>query len=172
MALLAKDCPWQQIVDIAYDRWQDHDRDVRQQLDRGEITQHQARQMMWSFSDLLASCTKAEREALVLGKLNQQIENGGVRQWIDNGYAHDSVYILAELMPRVGAASQKVWDKLSKYLSDWMVDGELAYNYQMNPDDLDAATDAADHFDDWFYGMSDVWHREVYSYIAGLTVSK
>jgi hypothetical protein len=172
MALLAQNCPWQRIVNSAYDRWRDHDRGVRQQLDRGEITQHQARQMMWSFADLLANCTTAEREALVLGKLNQQIENGGVQQWIDNGYAQDSVTILAELMPRIGATSGKIWQMLYEFLSDWEVDGDHEYSQHLNSVDLDASTDEADKFDDWFYGLSDAWHSEVYGYIAGLSVSR
>lgn len=166
MTLLTNNCPWQQLVDSAYDRWQHHDLDVRNRAKLGEIEWSELPSLMWSFGDLLANCSVAERQALVLGKFNQQCENGGVMQWVENGYAGHSAGILANLMPQVGPTSDRIWQLLSKFLNDWSEELESSDEQQ-----LEQAYGDADEFDDLFYQLSDEWHVEVYSYIAKL-VSK
>jgi hypothetical protein len=173
MTLLTNNCPWQQLVDSAYDRWQHHDLGVRNRAQLGEITQSEARSLMWSFGDLLANCSDAERQALSLGKLNQQVENGGVMQWVENGYAGHSAGILANLMPQIGPTSDRIWQLLSKFLNDWSEElessDEQPVDYREQQHEL--AYGDADELDDLFYLLSDEWHVEVYSHIAKL-VSK
>lgn len=40
-----------------------------------------------SFGEFARSLWGLERKAVLVGKLNQQVTNGGFIQWIDNGYA-------------------------------------------------------------------------------------
>jgi hypothetical protein len=61
---------FQGILNKAYSRWQ-------------KGGEHENKDMT-SFVNALE---EPERMATVLGKFNQQVTNGGVRQWVDNGYA-------------------------------------------------------------------------------------
>lgn len=47
-----------------------------------------------------------EREAVVLGHLNYQVENGGFGQWLHNGYAEGSEFLLRAL-DNVGTTAAK-----------------------------------------------------------------
>jgi len=77
----------QQIMDQAYKKWTDKS---------------------WDLSDFINVLDRVEREAVVLGKLNQQVENGGFMQWIDNGYCDAHYYIIQFLLKTVSTRYEKV----------------------------------------------------------------
>lgn len=165
MAIIADNCPWQALVDRAYDRWESHNRDVRSSANRGDISAEQAKKQMWSFGDMLSHCDHDETPAVLLGKLNQQIDNGGIMQWVENGYATDTQSQLAELMPQIGQVSITIWNKVETFLNNWTIDGEFRFGSDEEVDEL-ACEYEAEMLDKYFYKVSDEWHREVYDFIA------
>jgi hypothetical protein len=71
---------WQDLMDTAYDKWQDH--------------------REWSHRQLLMNLDAAERKAVLLGNFHYQTCNGGLQQWVENGYAcsgPDLLTILEEM---------------------------------------------------------------------------
>lgn len=61
----------QEMMNVGYDWWQ------------------QQRHQRLGFSDAVEAQAPHVRVAMVLGKFNQQVNNGGLGQWIDNRYAQD-----------------------------------------------------------------------------------
>lgn len=86
----------QAIMDIAYDKWQKHNRKVEEELQN--IPEEQRREYYkknaWDMQDWLLTLSKREQEAVALGKLNQQVCNGGWAQWVSNNYAADTMIYL------------------------------------------------------------------------------
>lgn len=133
--LLTKNCPWQALVDTAMDRWLTNPNLLR-------------------FSDMLANSNKAEQIACVLGKLNQQIENGGVWLWIDNGYAHDSINYLEEFLTECGPTGTEIWEILKPLIEKHMSEeGNI-----QNEDEL-----PSEAISKQFCALQDKWHPEVYA---------
>lgn len=60
---------------------------------------------MYKLSDI-------EKKAVVLGKLNYQVENGGFYQWVDNGYVSSIEYLLLVLKEMDTETSKKVAELL------------------------------------------------------------
>ena len=60
--------------------------------------------------------TPSEKKAVVLGNFNYQVENGGVIQWIDNGYCMDIVDLISVLKEMNTENSKKVVKFLKKVL--------------------------------------------------------
>lgn len=106
---------WQGILDVAYDRWQAHDRVVEEygnkayarhlaesketdeymkRAEASDLTQREIRSLQlvgaldkrWSLCEFFAQLSPREHLATVLGKFNQQVCNGGFSQWNYNGY--------------------------------------------------------------------------------------
>lgn len=79
---------WQSLMDAAYDRWQNGDlKNVSPEV-------------------FMNSISLAQREAVMLGNMNYQVENGGWEQWVDNGYcihAHD----LMDVLENIGTENAK-----------------------------------------------------------------
>ena len=72
-----------------------------------------------------------ERAAVVLGHLNRQIENGGVSQYVCNGFAADAYPYLPNILNSMpGPAAYAVWEIVDKIYHDYpeglrrFVDGE------------------------------------------------
>lgn len=85
----------QQIMSAAYDRWQGQD---------------------WSKEQFIAQLGPVEYEAVIVGNLNYQVENGGWMQWVDNQYyTPETAASLIRIMTRMGTpASLKVKELLEK----------------------------------------------------------
>jgi hypothetical protein len=170
MTLLTENCPWQTLMDGPYDRWRKHNEDLWVKLEAEKITHKQYRGQRWSFGDMVRNCeTDAERAACVLGKLNQQIENGGVIQWVDNRYAFESYPWLQEHLEGTGPVGKQIWEMLNPFLQDFMDEdsGEIR-----QCEDGDSAWEEAfgcsDRLSDKFYELEDSWHPEVYAYLEKL----
>lgn len=174
MALKEENCEWQALMDVCYDRWQKHDREVREAREKGVIDDRTARGRMWGVKEMLigACNTEAERAACVFGKLNQQIGNGGVIQWVDNGYAFGCIDYLQEYLEATGPTGKKIWEMLKPFLEDFMDEetGEIK-QYEDADEEWSEAYECSDGLSTRFYALEDEWHPEVYAYLAKLSGS-
>ena len=71
---------WQGLMDQAYAKWQAN--------------------REWRYRQFLLNLDAIERKAVILGNFNYQVCNGGIQQWVDNGYcvtAQDLLSILEEM---------------------------------------------------------------------------
>jgi hypothetical protein len=172
MALKEENCEWQALMDVCYDRWQKHDKQVREDYEAKRIDDRTARKRMWGVKDMLihACNSKAERAACVFGKLNQQIENGGVIQWVDNGYAMGCIDYLQEFLEETGPVGKRVWAMLSPFLEDFMDEdtGEIRQYGEDADAEWSEAFECSDGLSTRFYAIQDEWHPEVYAYLAKL----
>ena len=169
MTLLTENCPWQTLMDGPYDRWQQHSAEVQKDYEAGKLDERTARKRIWGFGDMLVhGCnTKAERIACVLGKLNQQIENGGVIQWVDNGYAYGSIDYLEDFLTECGPTGVEIWTMLKPFLEDYMdEDGEGIRQYDEEEGEWEEAFGVSDRLSDKFYALQEKWHPEVYALLA------
>jgi hypothetical protein len=152
-------------MDGAYDRWQQHEKRVEDDYKAERIDIDTARKRKWDFADMLdhACNTRVERAACMLGKLNQQIGNGGWEQWVDNGYALDSMAAgLDEHLREMGPKSQRVLEMVLDILSYYDDDGTFTgddFEWEQFVDG------AADSLSTEFYALDDEWHVEVYAYL-------
>lgn len=160
-------CPWQALMNVPYDRWRQHNAAVQQDLKDGKITLKIAKQRMWSFTDMLANGCDNEKQqaACVLGKLNQQVENGGFIQWVDNGYASESWDLLSEILPQMGPASKEVLELCNEIMA-YVDDGEGSFREVENDEEWQEICDVSDRLSDQFYELRDRWHPEVYALLA------
>jgi hypothetical protein len=119
--------------------------------------------------EILDGFSEAHKIAVVFGNFNYQVENGGLDQWIYNGYFHDDAEKFIEHL-EVGAAFderfQTILDsiyKLDQYARDAGYD---RYGDFCDPDDEDGNNSFigdminCDAFDTWYYnhcGETDWW---------------
>lgn len=161
MSVIAEDCLWQQLMNHAYDRWQEHEEKVDQDYRNGQIDVKAARSCKWGFDDMLVEACDNDRErtAVVLGKLNQQVDNGGFMQWIDNDYAKHSRDYLGVLMD-MGPVSKKVAALCEEAQ-------EIAEDYYSDTDEIAELRmmDQCDALDTQFYALQEEWHKEVYAFL-------
>ncbi len=68
-----------------------------------------------SFADFLRELSARERFAVVLGKLNHQVQNGGWSQWVGNGYARavgDAQWALRKLNTKASREALEIIDTI------------------------------------------------------------
>ena len=118
--------------------------------------------------DVLGTYSEAHQIAVVFGNFNYQVENGGLEQWVYNGYFHDDADKLieyletgAELDERCRNLLDRVY-KLDQYANETECD---RYGYYEDPDDDGGSGFIGDlvdcgAFDTWYYehcGNDDWW---------------
>ncbi len=158
---------WQKLMDDAYDAWQNHNDEAASKS-----------QKIWTYSEFLATLDAKKRQAVLLGNLNYQIGNGGVEQWVDNGYACTAPELLAVLALMGSPRAMELANKLGRFVDDYVntvevskgfANGrywqyEMAHNEYEYEDDSDEeyaskeARDAADRLSDFFY--DEPFHEE------------
>lgn len=133
---------WQALMDSAYSKWDHNDR----------ITYGQ-------FLEMLDS---KERHAVLLGNMNYQISNGGVQQWVDNGYALKAVSLF-DVLRLMGSPRAMEWvEKLEHFVDQYVdltaKDRGFGGNYWLNDEESDEEDDenrlywgAADKLTDFYY---------------------
>lgn len=162
--MLTENCPWQSLMDIAYDRWNKHDDSVAAAYKAGVITIEAARKSVWGFSDMLTNSNRSEQIACVLGKLNQQVGNGGFSQWLDNGYASDSKKYLEEFLTECGPVGAEIWNMTKQFLDSYMdSDGKCVLDCDSSEVEWNEFQDDSDRLSNRFYDLEDRWHAEVYA---------
>jgi len=118
--------------------------------------------------DVLEGFSEAHQIAVVFGNFNYQVENGGIEQWIYNGYFHDDAEKLTEHL-EIGAKTDErcrtILDriyKLDQYAQETDCDRD---GYFYDPDDDGESSFIGDAinceaFDSWYYercGKEDWW---------------
>jgi len=146
---------WQQLMDQSYDRWQQRDMSRR---------------------EFLLECTPVERKAVILGNFNGQVNNGGVEQWVDNGYAADTyrdlLVILKQMNTPVALQLREKLDKFSEHVNlcvdgrgfgydDYWVENWHGEDYENHP-----TYQAAEELTDWVYSVSDTFLADVEAFIV------
>ena len=115
--------------------------------------------------DVLEDFSEAHQIAVVFGNFNYQIENGGISQWIYNGYYHDDVEKLTGYLETVAKTDERcrtILDRIyqiERYAREVNCD---RYGYIDDPEDSGFIGDAidCDAFDTWYYkhcGKEDWW---------------
>jgi len=141
----------QALMDEAYDKWQKEE-------NKGKVK--------W---DAFASLSRAHHIAVAFGNFNYQVENGGIEQWIYNGYFHDDVEKLTEYL-KIGAETDArcntILDsicKLEQFAQGTNCDRYGNFDNLYDEDgDISFIGDAinCDRFDAWYYehcGNDDWW---------------
>lgn len=119
--------------------------------------------------DILDGFSEAHQIAVAFGNFNYQVENGGIEQWIYNGYFHEDAEKLAEHLETGAKSDERCRTILdSVYTLEQRAretDCDRDGNYS-NPDDEDGERSFigdminCDAFDTWYYehcGKEDWW---------------
>ena len=80
-----------------------------------------------SYDDFLDLISDLEREAVIFGNFNYQVENGGHSQWIGNGYASSTIDDLIEFLKKTinTEISNLVADNLEREVVSFVVKKEM-----------------------------------------------
>jgi hypothetical protein len=121
--------------------------------------------------DILGRFSEAHQIAVMFGNFNYQVENGGIEQWIYNGYFHDDAEKLINYL-EAGAVSDErfrtildIVYKLDQYAHETECDREGYYRDPDEDGDNGFIGDLVncDAFDTWYYGHcgGDDWWEAV-----------
>jgi len=170
MSVAGDDSLWQSLMNGPYERWSAHNDRIEAACKNDAIDDRTARLKSWDVKDMLihACETEAERSACVLGKLNQQVENGGFKQWLENGYALASVDWLQELLEAIGPIGPRIWEMCFMILEygDEETGRTQEYEEDSSWDDLQNLSDT---LSTEYYGISAKWQLAVDEYLKCLT---
>lgn len=127
-----------------------------------------------SYRQFIESLPEIERNAVLLGNLNCQVENGGFSQFISNGYilaSSDLVAFLEELSeecPIAGELASKLL-KLMRFVDMNSKDRGFR-DYFKSERAGESACDLAEEYDDWYYKTAQpILLPFVESYLAKIT---
>lgn len=151
---------WQGLMDSAYAKWPEGG----------------------SQPDMMMTLTPAERTAVLLGNLNYQVQNGGFRQWVDNGYAtrraatrravldvvHDPNTTPAEA--EIGRKLSNILGRVRRYLKDGTEDRGFMGDYYKSRGAERVFAERSDTWDSWYYEVDEAWGRAVERHLANLAV--
>jgi len=178
----------QELMDAAYDRWQESERLGRKYLEGCDINAYDLRRenpelyraYFWTKEDFWAQLSPAEIVAVFTGNLNYQVENGGWLQWHDNGYSECADWLIGQL-PKLGPVSTKVAAMVAQVMQaiedwepeveEWVEDyweeiddqtGDIFEHddscYEMVPNEEGPEVD---HLDGPYYEINDAFMAEV-----------
>jgi hypothetical protein len=116
--------------------------------------------------DVLEDFSEAHKVAVTFGNFNYQVENGGIEQWIYNGYFHDDSEKFTEYL-EIGAESDKrcraILDRvytLDQYAQETGSDRDGNYYNEDGDRGFIGEMINGDGFDSWYYercGKDDWW---------------
>jgi hypothetical protein len=136
-------------MDVAYDKWQET---------KG-----------WSYRQFLSSLDARERKAVVRGNFNSQVLNGGLCQWVENGYASGSGRELLDLLADIGTPlARRVRGIVVSVLVhvDLTVEkGGCFDNYWV--DDPEEFLEELDELTNDYFELSDGFESEVEDFLRG-----
>lgn len=148
---------WQAIMNQAYDKWQ--------------------AKREWKYREFLLNLDALERKAVVLGNFNHQVLNGGLQQWVDNGYAtgsgRDLLLILEEIGTELAKKVKAIVEEVLGYVDmdaepqgwgDYWQDGWV-------DDDHLACYEEIDKLTDDYYTFYEDFEAEVERYLTALPCS-
>ncbi len=147
---------WQSLMDSAYER------------QNGGVKK----------KDFVASLRGAEKAAVLLGNFNYQTENGGIAQWVSNGYVCDSDKLLGVLIDVGTESALELAKRIRRFTSVWVKSGLadlgcMGDYWDFDNDDEDrweTMQIVADEFDEFFYESSfhDRFMADVEAFLVGL----
>lgn len=143
----------QKIMNIAYAEWQ------------------KPENKRWDFASFVANLTRLEAAAVTIGKLHQQVCNGGFTQWLENGYSKENAgeTLVAELtyMAQEGSeVAQKVLEWVKEALEHWE-NYEKTTRYGGNSNSWEYFYADMSALDDRYYALvtEETWFPEVEAYL-------
>lgn len=166
---MAREKPsWEALLKIAYDRWEDNDKKESK---------------LWNYEDMLHNCSPIEREAVLIGNLDSQVNNGGFELWVDNGYA-TQLDSLVRILKSIGGKTVQLVIEMIQKLEPFIlrnVDNRgFAGGYWVDEDNDQEHTsegylddyktegmELADTLDSSYYEISDKFSEEVETYFTG-----
>jgi hypothetical protein len=130
--------------------------------------------------DVLSELSEAHQMAVAFGNFNYQVENGGIHQWIYNGYFHDDAEKLTEYLENgteLDERCQKILDTIYKLDQNARDTDCESDGYFIDPDDEDSEQQFigdmidCDSFDTWYYAHcdGDGWWKTVCGVIEKVT---
>jgi hypothetical protein len=122
--------------------------------------------------DILGGFSEAHQIAVLFGNFNYQVENGGIEQWVYNGYFHDDAEKLIDYLVDASEHDERfktildIVYKLDHYAHETECDRD---GYYRDPDNEDGGNGfigdmvGCDAFDTWYYGHcgGDDWWEAV-----------
>lgn len=141
----------QEMMDAAYARWQ-----------KGGDLEDKSYAKFTDALDLL------HEKAVIIGNLNQQVENGGFAQWVDNGYCKDSgrtilFYLrgmekegcpLAPTIRKMVLEAIREQERVDDISEDDFTDDDWCIDYEAYEDE---AQPDVDHLDSQYYAINAAW---------------
>lgn len=148
--MIKADSVWQQLMDVNYDWW--------------KANEHR------SYNDMLVHAGLRGEAAILLGNFHYQVCNGGIDQWVMNGYCL-SIKRLCDVLTTVGSP---IADELSAKLSRLMPFLNLGAknqgcfgDYWINKYDEDhPAYDMCEELTDWYYSVMDEFGEIVEAWLS------
>lgn len=145
---------WQNLMDRSYAKWEN----------------------TVPYRRFLLSLDSVERKAVILGNFNYQVLNGGLQQWVDNGYAsgsgRDLLAILEEIGTEVSEKILKIVKQTLQYVNTDMEKfgfGEDYWNEPWDGEEPPACYETVDKLTDEFYKISDDFEHDVGKYLEVLS---
>jgi hypothetical protein len=126
-----EDSMLQQVMDVAYARWQKNEH--------------------WSMQQFWEQLSEQETFVVHMGKLNQQVCNGGFEQWLSNGYGTNGV--MTYLMPKlreIGTPAAKAVANMIAELYEALNDEEVQDDDHVFENGTGAHCDECGHDHDVF----------------------
>ncbi|MCK9541063.1 MAG: DMP19 family protein [Novosphingobium sp.] len=138
----------------------------------------------WSEQEFLDNLpSQAHKDAVVLGNLNYQVENGGFLQWWDNGYGErDYNYLVTTLLPSIGTETANVVKDLVKQSKKNLesiknTEQDLQWGHYSTDEEADAAQEEIDNLyadnslDYKYYEINKTFLDDVANYLANIKTS-
>jgi len=152
---------WQTLMDRAYDKW-----GINKKTGKA-----------WNYRQFLNNLDAVERKAVILGNFHGQTCNGGLQQWVDNGYASDSGKDLLEILDEMDTEnSRKVRGIVRSVLENVDLSQSnqgFGGDYWLEPwvdDEPPSWMAKVDELTDEYYEFYDRWVPEVEDFLMALTV--
>lgn len=126
----------QKVMDQAYDRWKQGTH----------------------YRGFLLSLGRLHRDAVVLGNLNYQVQNGGFSQWVENDYHEGAEYLVYALRAMDTELARKVLTMVEEALRLLIEDSD-------DYDGEDRALDVSDRLSNEFYALNGDFLKECSTYL-------
>lgn len=151
---------WQNLMDNAYDKW-----GINKKTGKS-----------WGYRQFLNNLDAVERKAVVLGNFHYQTCNGGLQQWVDNGYASDSGKDLLAILDEMGTENSR---ELAGIVRDVLKNVDMTQDnrgfggdYWLEPwvdDEPPSWMAEVDELTDKYYEFYARWTPEVEEFLGELT---
>lgn len=137
----------QQLMNEAYDEWQKHKE--------------------WSKTDFMDSLDDIHREAVALGNMNYQVQNGGWEQWHDNGYSFQFDLVddvLEKIGTRTSTEARRILGQVMEIIEQMGGARSGGFEFGGDEDETMDLREQLDEFDDQYYEIDDQLMKDAEEY--------